>query len=164
VPLVSLKEMLHMREHISGMSIAEVTKRYTMLGGSIRNVLRIPHESAEKMVRVAVENVTSLDTVMASTTPSSDRTGGDVMNIVSVIVHFSVNEDATPEMPLLTIGGELIDPAPTIVPPYASYQAVFASNYVRNHVLTRFKHAFMSVLRGGQGDFAVHASALGQHV
>jgi hypothetical protein len=146
MPLVSLGEMQHMREHVGAVeTAAEVQARYIVLGGSVRGVLVQCKQDTAEIVDHALSHATSLDAVLSSSTVSGELQGAGLAHIPSTLVHFRVSEDQEASGALVTEAGE-IAPQPSVAPPLSKYEPIFASNYVRRAIVSKFHSKFISVL------------------
>jgi len=148
MPLVSLAEMLHLREHVGQLSAEEVATRYRQLGGSIRGVIVRAKESPEQMVNKALAHAGSLDAVISSSTMSGELEGAGLAHIPSTLVHFRVIEEDEAGGPLVNEAGDVLPSAasPPIAAPFTRYEAVFASNYVRSQIRHKFHSRFLAML------------------
>jgi hypothetical protein len=146
MPLVSLSEMLHMREHVGALDAAEVTARYRVLGGSVRGVLLRSNNTAEEIVVQALSHAATLDAVLSSNTMSGDLQGAGLAHIPSTLVHFRVSEEEEAARPLVNEAGDVASVAPSVAPPFSKYEPVFASNYVRREITTKFHLQFVTIL------------------
>ena len=147
MPLVSLSEMLHMREHVGVVeTAAEVKARYHVLGGSVRGALVQCKQDATEIVAHALSHAASLDAVLSSSTVSGELQGAGLAHIPSTLVHFRVNEDEEARGVLVTEAGQAALPVPAVAPPFSKYEPIFASNYVRRAVVTKFHSKFISLL------------------
>jgi hypothetical protein len=146
MPLVALREMMHMQAHVGTLTPAEVVARYQKLGGSVRGVLVRGRESADAIVKQALSHAKSLDAVLSSSTMSGELEGSGLAHVPSTLVHFRVSEEEQAAGALLTAAGEPIDPAPYIAAPFSAYEPVFASNFVRKEILHKFRSKFVSLL------------------
>ena len=144
MPLVSLLEMQHMSERVGSLtSVAEVSARYSRLGGSARNVLQ-SSESAALIVENAILNAGSLDPVLGST---MEGPAAGLAHIPSTLVHFRVIEEEELKDSLVTPSGELVQPSPTATAsPFSQYEPIFASNYIRARIAFYYKSKFVSIL------------------
>ena len=139
MPLVPLAEMLHMAEHVGGIDAAQVRHRYAMLGGSVRSVLVKAGQTAESIIAAALAHAATLDAVLASATTSGELEGP------ATLVHLTVREEETAAVALVDSAGNVL-PADAVAAPFSQYDAVFASNYVRQRIATKFQSRFVALL------------------
>ena len=149
MPLVPLAEMQHMRAHVGPgsepLEAGEVRSRYEKLGGSVRGVLVRARVPADTIIGAALAHATSLDAVLASSTTSGELEGSGIAHIPSTLVHFRVSEEPEAVEPLVDGEGNIAQ-TPLIVSPFSSYEAIFASNYIRRQILVKFRSRFIAML------------------
>lgn len=148
MPLVSLLEMKHLRDHIGILTEVEVVDRYKHLGGSVRGVIVRGRVPAEDLVSSALTHAGSLDAVLSSSTMSGELEGSGVAHIPSTLVHFRVVEEEEAGGPLVNEAGDELPPsaAPRVADPFTRFEAVFASNYIRSQIRLKFHSRFTAML------------------
>ena len=140
MPMVSLAEMHSLRKILQPSSTdAGMIARYKVLGGTVRGALILTTD-AKELVENALRNTPSLDAIK-SVTMGGELDSSGIATIPSTLVHFRVWEETEED--------ELDPTASSHVPtkPFTHYEPIFASNYVRKQIRTRFQRDFVQDLQ-----------------